>query len=69
VTSDIKVSVVDTVGPKLNPVADRTILWPADGALATVVITPNASDNSAQPLRLSATVGAMNRNQTISKET
>jgi hypothetical protein len=46
VTSTALVTISDGQNPTLAPVADKTILWPANHGMVTVTIAANAADNS-----------------------
>lgn len=56
---DANVRVIkDTTAPIITPAPDKTILWPANGKMDTVTIIANASDNSGQPVTLTASVSS-----------
>ncbi len=56
VTTGITVEIVDTGDPIIAPVTNKTILWPPNHQMVDITITANASDNSGNPVTLSATV-------------
>ncbi len=58
VTSTITVKIVDSTKPTLAPVASRKILWPPNHKMVNITIMANASDNSGQPVVLSASVSS-----------
>jgi hypothetical protein len=56
VCKDLQVKVVDDIPPRLAPVSDKTILWPANHKMVNITIAANAVDNTGQPVALAATV-------------
>ena len=52
----LKYEIADNTPPTLNPVADKTILWPANHKLVDVTIRAYAQDDSGRPVILSASV-------------
>ncbi len=52
VTCSLDVSVTDTEGPKLQPVASPSILWPPNHTMMDVLIETHATDNSRDPVTL-----------------
>jgi hypothetical protein len=58
VTSDIDVEVIDTTAPILDPVPDKTVLWPPNHDMVDIEILANTSDNSGGQVSLSATVSS-----------
>ncbi len=53
---NVAVTVLDNVPPTLSPVANLTTLWPPDHRMVDIIIWANASDNTGQPVTLSAMV-------------
>lgn len=58
VTSSIDVQVVDLTPPVMSPVANPALLWPATGAMRTVVIDTYAMDSAGGAVTLSARVSS-----------
>lgn len=58
VSSNINVEIIDTIAPIISPAADKTILWPAKHQMVNVTIFTNSSDNSGDPVSLTAIVSS-----------
>ena len=56
VSKSVIVKVIDTTAPTLAPVANQTILWPANKKMVPITIWAHAGDNSGLPVTLKATV-------------
>jgi hypothetical protein len=58
VSKSINVNVIDTAAPTLAPIPSKTILWPPNHQMVGITIQANASDNSGNPVSLSASVAS-----------
>jgi hypothetical protein len=58
VSQEITVEIIDITAPTLAPDPNQSILWPPNRQMVDVVIDANASDNSGEPITLSATVSS-----------
>jgi len=56
VTASVELQVIDNTAPTLAPVANKTILWPANHDLVDIQISANAHDDSSLPVLLTASV-------------
>jgi hypothetical protein len=56
VSVNVTVTITDSIPPRLAPVANKTLLWPPDHSMVSILISANASDNSGMPVILSASV-------------
>ena len=57
-SNTVTVEIIDTTKPTLAPVANSYLLWPPNHIMVDIVIAANASDNSGDPVALSATVSS-----------
>lgn len=55
-TGDVVVQVINGVEPTIEPVADKSILWPPNHKWVSISIVANAVDNSGLPVTLTAVV-------------
>jgi hypothetical protein len=58
VSADMLVLITDTTPPRLAPVANKTVLWPPDHTMVSILINANASDSSGLPVMLRASVSS-----------
>lgn len=58
VSSAFSVAIIDDIAPTLNPVSNKTILWPPNHKMFDVILQANASDNSGFMPTLSASVSS-----------
>jgi hypothetical protein len=58
ISTDDMILTVDDIKPTLDPVADKTSLWPPNHKMVKVTIMANATDNSGEKPTLAATVSS-----------
>jgi hypothetical protein len=57
-SKEVTVDIIDTTAPTIAPTSNKTILWPPNHKMVSIVIEANASDNSGGPVKLSAVVSS-----------
>lgn len=56
VVKTVNVTIIDGIKPTLAPTVNLLILWPPNHNMVNIIIDTNASDNSGQPVILTASV-------------
>lgn len=56
VSKSINVNIIDSTAPTLALIPNKTILWPPNHQMVGITIQANASDNSGNPVTLTASV-------------
>jgi len=56
VMSTMVLTIFDDISPTLHPTVDKAILWPPNHGMVYVTIKADSSDNSGQPVTLTASV-------------